>query len=75
MSSPLYKVHIIYYPFDLQKDPASHSKKHGNKQPINDKTYVKLFECEGGPFFGGIVGQKGPILVVLLCLFILVEMI
>ena len=35
----------------------SHSKKQGNKQPINDKTYVKLLECESGSFFGGAVGQ------------------
>ena len=44
----------------------SHSKKQGNKQPINDKTYVKLLECESGSFLGGTVGQKGAILVVLL---------
>ena len=35
----------------------SHSKKQGNKQPINDKTYVKLLECESGSFFGGTVGR------------------
>ena len=38
-------------------DPASHSKKQGNKRPINDKTYVKLLECESGSFFWGAVGQ------------------
>ena len=61
----LYKVHYIINSI-FKKTRSRVPKKQGNKQPINDKTYVKLFECKSGSFFGGTVGQKGAILVVLL---------